>query len=77
MEIYNISSDYVMARPECTDLRARYDLLSDVHSPCGDKRVIDQLESYDFVAERKRLKSPDLVSDKQTAQWAFAASSPL
>ena len=23
-----------------------------------------------------RLKSPDLVSDKQTAQWAFAASSP-
>ena len=22
-----------------------------------------------------RLKSPDLVSDKQTAQWAFAASS--
>ena len=44
--------------------------------PCGDKRGIDQLESYDFGAERKRLKSPDLVSDKQTAQWAFAASSP-
>ena len=24
----------------------------------------------------ERLKSPDLVSDKQTAQWAFAASNP-
>ena len=28
MEIYNISSDYVMARPERTDVRARYSLLS-------------------------------------------------
>ena len=27
--------------------------------PCGDKMGIDQLESYDFGAERKRLKSPD------------------
>ena len=27
--------------------------------PCGDKRGIDQLESYDFGAERKRLKAPD------------------
>ena len=27
--------------------------------PCGDERGIDQLESYDFGAERKRLKSPD------------------
>ena len=35
MEIYNISSDYVMARPERTDLRARHSLLSGDHSPCG------------------------------------------
>ena len=47
----------------------------DHSSPVG-MRGIDQLESYDFGAERKRLKSPDLVSDKQTAQWAFTASSP-
>ena len=33
MEIYNISSDYVMARPERTDIRARYYLLSGDHSP--------------------------------------------
>ena len=45
--------------------------------PLWGPRGIDQLESYDFGAERKRLKSPDLVSDKQTARWAFAASSPL
>ena len=44
--------------------------------PLWGPRGIDQLESYDFGAERKRLKSPDLVSDKQTARWAFAASSP-
>ncbi len=30
--------------------------------PCGDKRGIDQLESYDFGAERKRLKSPERFS---------------
>ncbi len=30
--------------------------------PCGDKRGIDQLESYDFGAERKSLKSPDRFS---------------
>ena len=67
--------------------------------PCGDKRGIDQLESFGFwrskfciknaeilsvdkIAEfakfagvGKSRKTPDLVSDKQTAQWAFAASS--
>ena len=35
MEIYNISSDYVMARPERTYLRARYYLLSGDLSPRG------------------------------------------
>ena len=29
-----------------------------------------------FAGGGERRKSPDLVSDKQTAQWAFAASSP-
>ena len=48
-----------MARPERTDLRARHSLLSGDHSPLWDERGIDQLESYDFGAERKRLKSPD------------------
>jgi len=34
--------------------------------------------SYRIVERRSLLfrKSPDLVSDKQTARWAFAASSP-
>ena len=76
MEIYNISSDYVMARPVRTDAQARHCLLSVDYLPLWGPRGIDQLESYDFVAERKRLKSQDLVSDKQTARWAFAASSP-
>ena len=33
-------------------------------------------QSPKFSGGGGRLKSPDLVSDKQIAQWAFAASSP-
>ena len=98
MEIYNISSDYVMARPERTDLRARHYLLSGDHSPMWGRGHY-KLESFGFWGRKfsiknaeilsvgkiaefakfaggKRRKSPDIVSDKQTAQWAFAASSP-
>ena len=48
-----------MARPEHTDVRARHSLLSGDYLPLWGPRGIDQLESYDFGAERKRLKSPD------------------
>ena len=40
MEIYNISSDYVMARPERTDVRARYSLLSGDYLPLWGPRGI-------------------------------------
>ena len=62
--------------PRSTDGPLRTAVAKAIILPLWELRGIDQLESYDFVAERKRLKSQDLVSDKQTAQWAFAASSP-
>jgi len=34
-----------------------------------------KIAEFAKFAGGKRRKSPDLVSDKQTAQWAFAASS--
>lgn len=40
MEIYNISSDYVMVRPERTDVRARYSLLSGDYLPLWGLRGI-------------------------------------
>ena len=48
-----------MARPERTDLRARHYLLSGDHSSPVGTEGHNKLESYDFGAERKRLKSPD------------------
>ena len=36
---------------------------------------VGKIAEFAKFAGRKRRKSPDLVSDKQTAQWAFAASS--
>ena len=47
-----------MARPECTDLRARYSLLSGDHSPLWGWGHY-KLESFDIHAKRKWLKSPD------------------
>jgi len=37
---------------------------------------VGKIAEFAKFAGEKRRKSPDLVSDKQTAQWAFAASSP-
>ena len=37
---------------------------------------VGKIAEFAKFAGGKRRKSPDLVSDKQTAQWAFAASSP-
>ena len=34
-----------------------------------------KIAEFAKFARGERRKSPDLVSDKQTAQWAFAASS--
>ena len=48
-----------MARPERTDVRARHSLLSGDHSSPVGTEGHNKLESYDFGAERKRLKSPD------------------
>jgi len=37
--------------------------------------VFGKIAEFAKFAGGKSRKSPDLVSDKQTAQWAFAASS--
>ena len=37
---------------------------------------VGKIAEFAKFARGERRKSPDLVSDKQTAQWAFAASSP-
>ena len=37
---------------------------------------VGKIAEFAKFAGGERRKSPDLVSDKQTAQWAFAASSP-
>lgn len=38
--------------------------------------AVGEIAEFARFAGGERRKSPDLVSDKQTAQWAFAASSP-
>ena len=38
--------------------------------------AIGKIAEFARFAGGERRKSPDLVSDKQTARWAFAASSP-
>ncbi len=37
---------------------------------------VGKIAEFARFAGGERRKSPDLVSDEQTAQWAFAASSP-
>ena len=58
-----------MARTERTDLRARYDLLSDVHSPCG-VGGIDQLESFDFRRREILHKNLEIFAVGKIAEFA-------
>ena len=69
MEIYNISSDYVMARPECTDLRARYYLLSGDHSPLWGRGHY-KLESFGFWGRKFCIKNVEILSVGKIAEFA-------
>ena len=69
MEIYNISSDYVMARPECTDLRARYYLLSGDHSPLWGRGHY-KLESFGFLGRKFCIKNAEILSVGKIAEFA-------
>ena len=77
MEIYNISSDYVMARPECTDLRARYYLLSGDHSPLWGQGHY-KLESFGFWRRKFCIKNAEILSVGKIAESArFAEEEDL
>ena len=69
MEIYNISSDYVMARPERTDLRARYSLLSGDHSPLWGWGH-NKLESFGFWGRKFCIKNVEILSVGKIAEFA-------
>jgi len=69
MEIYNISSDYVMARPECTDLRARYYLLSGDHSPLWGRGHY-KLESFGFWRRKFCIRNVEILTLGKIAEFA-------
>ena len=70
MEIYNISSDYVMARPGRTDLRARHSLLSGDHSSPVGTEGHNQLESFDFWRRKFCIKNAEILSFGKIAEFA-------
>ena len=53
------ASEAGISRATKDDAPLRTAVAKAIIPPCGDKRGIDQLESFGFGAERKRLKSPD------------------
>ena len=58
-----------MARPECTDLRARYFLLSGDHSPLwGWGHVM--LESFGFWGRKFCIKNVEILSVGKIAEFA-------
>ena len=69
MEIYNISSDYVMARPERTDIRARYYLLSGDHSPLWGWGHY-KLESFGFWRRKFCIKNAEIFAVGKIAEFA-------
>ena len=58
-----------MARPELTDLRARYCLLSGVHSPLWG-RGHDKLESFGFWGRKFCIKNVEILSSGRIAEFA-------
>ena len=58
-----------MARPECTDLRARYYLLSGDHSPLWG-RGHDKLESFGFWRRKFCIKNAEILSVGKIAEFA-------
>ena len=58
-----------MARPECTDLRARYSLLSGDHSPLWGWGH-DKLESFGFWGRKFCIKNAEILSVGKIAEFA-------
>ena len=61
-----------MARPECTDLRARYSLLSGVHSPLWGRGHY-KLESFGFFLGGGRkfcIKNVEILTVGKIAEFA-------
>ena len=58
-----------MARPVCTDLRARYYLLSGDHSPLWG-RGHDKLESFGFWRRKFCIKNVEILSVGKIADFA-------
>ena len=69
MEIYNISSDYVMFRPVRTMAQARHGLLSVGHSPLWGWGI-DQLESFDFRRREILHKNVEIFAVGKIAEFA-------
>ncbi len=51
-----------MARPECTDLRARYSLLSGTHSPLWGRGGDYKLESLGFLGRKFCIRNVEILS---------------
>ena len=62
-------SDYVMARPVCTYLRARYYLLSGDHSPLWGRGHY-KLESFGFLGRKFCIKNVEILSVGKIAEFA-------
>ena len=58
-----------MARPECTDLRARYSLLSGDHSPLWGWGH-DKLESFGFWGRKFCIKNAEIFAVGKIAEFA-------
>ena len=58
-----------MARPECTDIRARHSLLSGDHSPLWGWGHY-KLESFDFWRRKFCIKNVEILSVGKIAEFA-------
>ena len=58
-----------MARPECTDIRARYYLLSGDHSPLWGRGHY-KLESFGFWGRKFCIKNVEILSVGKIAEFA-------
>ena len=69
--LHNKPFDYVMARPECTDLRARYSLLSGDFPALakGGSRYL-MVESFGFWGRKFCIKNVEILSVGKIAEFA-------
>ena len=58
-----------MARPECTDIRARHSLLSGDHSPLWGRGHY-KLESFGFWGRKFCIKNVEILSVGKIAEFA-------